>query len=143
MPCLSAVFDSGPPASRAVKLSNVRPYLLSSPGWQNGRSGHSGGPPSTRPLPHLAARSDSVFTPYLSANAVVTANVFWSAASAGSPNFRPDRVAELGQRRDGGVEVTAGLRGGVRAVLVLVDELGQRPGVLRHDLDLALLQRRR
>src|SRR2546423_3720626 len=66
------------------------PYVFSRPGWQNGRCGHSGGPPRTVALPeHLAAKSDSVLSEYLSASAVVTANAFWSAAAAGLPNFSP------------------------------------------------------
>src|SRR4051794_1846653 len=39
---------SGPPASRALKLLNFKPYVLSRPGWQNGRVGHSDGPPRMR-----------------------------------------------------------------------------------------------
>src|SRR5258708_23111395 len=65
-------------------------YLLSSPCWQNGRFGHSGGPPRTVSFPlHLLAKSDRVFSEYLSAVAFVTAKAFWSAALAASPKVRP------------------------------------------------------
>jgi len=63
-------------------------YVSSRPGWQKGRSGHSGGPPSTIP-PQAAANSDSDVTSFSSAKAAVTANAFWSAAAAASPNTRP------------------------------------------------------
>src|SRR6185503_2054862 len=42
----SAVTVSGPPTSSGTNSANVRPYVSCSPRRQNGRSGHSGGPPS-------------------------------------------------------------------------------------------------
>jgi hypothetical protein len=58
------------------------------------------------------------------------------------PTFSPDLPARSGERGDRLVDVTRGdgLRRG--AVHLLVQELGERTGVLRHHLDLALLQRR-
>ena len=37
---------SGPPTSSGLKSPNSMPYVSFRPGMQNGRSGHSGGPPS-------------------------------------------------------------------------------------------------
>ena len=39
---------SGPPASSGTNSANSRPYVSVNPRRQNGRSGHSGGPPSLR-----------------------------------------------------------------------------------------------
>src|SRR4051812_11529263 len=90
VPCLRPVLVRGPPASRLENLPAWKLYVETRPAWHFGRCGHSGGPPSTVAAPeHLAARSDSVFTPYLSENAVVVANAFWSCACDGAPKVRP------------------------------------------------------
>src|SRR5438067_10862083 len=44
-PRSSAAFVSGPPASSALKALKCRPYFDVRPASQNGRVGHSGGPP--------------------------------------------------------------------------------------------------
>src|SRR3712207_3090975 len=81
----------GPPASSELNLPAWKLYVCTRPCWHFGRCGHSGGPPSTVAAPeHLAARSDRVLTPYLSANAVVVAKAFWSCAGDAVPNTRPD-----------------------------------------------------
>src|SRR5262249_3449812 len=49
-PFLSASTVSGPPASSGLNSLNVSPYVPSRPLRQNGRSGRSGGPPSTSVL---------------------------------------------------------------------------------------------
>src|SRR5665811_943227 len=87
-PFLSAALVSGPPGSSDLKSAIRSTYLLVRPGWQNGRVGHSGGPPSTMPL-HVAASSVNVVTWCLSAKAFVTANAFTSCAAAGLPKVRP------------------------------------------------------
>ena len=46
-PFLSASTVRGPATSSGLNSLNVIPYVFSSPCWQNGRVGHSGGPPST------------------------------------------------------------------------------------------------
>src|SRR5262245_7698223 len=93
LPVLSCVLVCGPPASAWLNEPNVMPYLDFRPGWQNGRCGHSAGPASTDAVPlHLAAKSLSVLRPYLSANAFVVANAFWSVAADGVPKVRPALV---------------------------------------------------
>ena len=62
---------SGPPASSGTNSANSRPYVSVSPRRQNGRSGHSGGPPSLR--------------------------VVESAGPAGADGTRPERMG-LGRR---------------------------------------------
>src|SRR3954452_21903727 len=90
VPCFRPVLVSGPPASRLVNFPAWNWYVSTRPCCHFGRCGHSGGPPSTVAAPeHLSARSDSFFTPYLSANAVVVANAFWSWACDGVPTTRP------------------------------------------------------
>src|SRR2546421_2220766 len=92
-PLLSACLTSGPPASSDLNWPKAILYVVSRPCWQNGRFGHSAGPPRMESLPeHLLAKSDSDLTPFLSANAVVTANAFWSAAVDGLPNVSPTLV---------------------------------------------------
>src|SRR2546421_7301494 len=92
-PLLSACLTSGPPASSDLNWPKAILYVFSRPCWQNGRFGHSAGPPRTEALPeHLLAKSESDLTPYLSTNAVVTANAFWSAAVDGLPNVSPALV---------------------------------------------------
>src|SRR5689334_18269181 len=73
-PCLSALLVSGPPGSSELNLPAVKLYVEVRPCAHFGRWGHSGGPPRTvAPPEHLAPRSLSVFSWYLSANALVTA----------------------------------------------------------------------
>ena len=80
---------SGPATSSDLNEPTFSPYVFSSPSWQNTFVGHSGGPPSTVAEPeHFSVNSDSVVTWFLSANALVTANAFWSAAWEGWPNVR-------------------------------------------------------
>src|SRR5438128_1931138 len=89
-PPVSPPLVNGPPVSSDLNCPNVIPYVLVRPSWQNGRCGHSGGPPRIEDLPeHLLAKSDSDFSTYLSARAEVTANAFWSAAWDGLPKVRP------------------------------------------------------
>src|SRR5918997_1580834 len=89
-PVVSAFFVCGPPASSDENVPALRLYVVSRPGWQNGRCGHSGGPPRTVAVPeHFSANSVRVFTPFLSANALVTANAFWSAAFDALPTVSP------------------------------------------------------
>src|SRR2546421_8712459 len=45
-PRSSAAFVSGPPASSALNALKCSPYFDVKPASQNGRVGHSGGPPS-------------------------------------------------------------------------------------------------
>src|SRR2546423_12302304 len=81
-PLSRADLVSGPPASSALKSLNLRPYVVSSPFWQNTRVGHSGGPPSVI-WPATGARSDTFFRLFLVAVSLVTAKAFWSAAGDG------------------------------------------------------------
>src|ERR1700733_4075349 len=90
LPVLSAVLVSGPPESSDWKLPAVKLYVLTRPCWHSGRCGHSAGPPRLVAAPeHLEARSERVFTLYLSENAVVTANAFSSWAWEAWPKTRP------------------------------------------------------
>jgi hypothetical protein len=55
-PEVSPPLVSGPPPSSDLNWPNEILYLLSSPAWQNGRFGHSAGPPRIESLPeHLLA----------------------------------------------------------------------------------------
>src|SRR5438105_9315037 len=83
----SAAIVSGPPVSSGLKSLNVMPYVFLRPSAQNGRCGHSGGPPSTRVLP-IGARSLSFFKDFALAVACVTTNPFWSVACAKSSTVR-------------------------------------------------------
>src|SRR5258705_6842181 len=89
LPVFSAVLVCGPPASPWKNGPKAILYVLSRPGWQNGRCGHSAGPARMLAAPlHLAAKSDSVLSWYLSATGLVTANAFWSEAGDGAPTVR-------------------------------------------------------
>src|SRR5437764_6543069 len=88
-PLARAFLESGPPESRGLKLLNFRPYVFSRPGWQKGRVGHSGGPPSVIPLATAGLRSDIVFKLYLSAVALVTAKALASMAADGLRTLMP------------------------------------------------------
>src|SRR6266536_3707946 len=81
---------SGPPVSSDLNWPNEMLYVFSRPTWQNGRFGHSAGPPRIESLPeHLLAKSDSDFRLYFWARAVVTAKAFWSAAEDALPKLSP------------------------------------------------------
>src|SRR5438105_15499600 len=82
-PLSRADLVSGPPASSDLNDLKVRPYVFSSPGWQNGRVGHSAGPPSTN-WPATGLTSESFLRLYFDAVSLVTAKAFWSAAGDGS-----------------------------------------------------------
>src|SRR5436853_318613 len=86
-PLRRAAFVRGPPASRALNDLNLMPYLSSRPLAQNGRVGHSLGPPRVS-WPATAVRSDNFLSLYLSAVAWVTPKAFWSTAGAGSRAVR-------------------------------------------------------
>ena len=75
------------------------------------------------------------------ANDLVTANAFLSVAAAGLSTASVARQLrpEMGDRH---VDVAGRLGGGVGAVLLVVDEVGEGRGVLRHGREVALLQGR-
>src|SRR5262249_40034020 len=92
-PLVSAVVVRVPPVSSCLNWPKSMSYLLLRPTWQYGRCGHSGGPPRTDALPeHLAAKSDSVLSPYLAAVCWVTAHASSSVACEASPKVSPSLV---------------------------------------------------
>src|ERR687891_955222 len=87
-PFSSASTVSGPPTSSGTNSPNSIPYTSRSPGMQNGRSGHSGGPPRVS-CPATGARSLTEARPCSSAVSAVTTNAFVSLASADSKRVWP------------------------------------------------------
>ena len=122
-----------------VEVVDARP----DPAGTSAAAGTPGGPPRMVAAPeHFSASWDSVVTPYLSENAFVTANAFWSCADDGLPKVRPTlspsgrEVGSSSVSRSGDDAACA-----FSPLTLLVEEVGHRRRVLRDDLDVALLQR--
>src|SRR5207247_1082267 len=79
----SSAAVTGPLESRALNPLNFSRYVLSRPGRQRGRLGHSAGPPRTN-RGATGTRSLMVFSSNLAAVWAVTANAFasWAGAEA-------------------------------------------------------------
>ena len=144
VPVFSAVLVCGPPASAWTNGPNVMLVVLSRPGWQNGRCGHSGraGQHGGRAAA-LGGEVGERLQPVLVGERLghrerVLVRRRRRRAEGQAVLGRPAALSALT------VALMSPRRGRVRvlAVGLLVEELRQRRRVLGEDLDLALLQRR-